>query len=494
MEKEQVAVDEAVETVAEENTRAYSKTVWTETTPITADKLNKMETGIANAIDKSEQIMTIPIVSSQGWQQFRWTMPNYNTVSWTRDAKANKAVEIFNETDGKQLLLLGDDGGLDVQKHLIVNGGNNTEHADIFLKYNGAVRGLVRGVASGGLQLHSYNGNGEWLNYIEMGAGLITLGSNTKVEGNLAAGNLYAGNFSIENRDLKIHGKRALVGFNTAEGDYLELNYHRDFAAGVRIQGLTRIESIETPGKLTFSSQIGGGQMSSLINCQELQNNTGNGQMMTAFSNRIYVGNPNTHLTIESGSNPIVNVGGREYQLYHTGNKPTAAAIGALALTGGTLTGALTISGNSKGVVIGTGSSDVYLHNSASGKYLQLKDNGILMYSDNKVYHEGNKPTAADIGAMSTSGPTFSGNLNQNGPGGKDWIYHINADLGTLNIAPKNNGAPEWSKQILFDRNGAMFCNGNKKVATWDGNNPSHYMFRYGSGMGGANGYITFSY
>ena len=38
MEKEQVAVDEAVETVAEQNARAYSKTVWNESTPITADK------------------------------------------------------------------------------------------------------------------------------------------------------------------------------------------------------------------------------------------------------------------------------------------------------------------------------------------------------------------------------------------------------------------------------------------------------------------------
>ena len=50
MENEKVAVDEAVETVAEQNARAYSKTVWTETTPITADKLNKMENGISAAL------------------------------------------------------------------------------------------------------------------------------------------------------------------------------------------------------------------------------------------------------------------------------------------------------------------------------------------------------------------------------------------------------------------------------------------------------------
>ena len=37
---------------------------------------------------------------------------------------------------------------------------------------------------------------------------------------------------------------------------------------------------------------------------------------------------------------------------------------------------------NGKNVIVGTGTSDVYLHNSASGKYLQLKDNGTLAYSD----------------------------------------------------------------------------------------------------------------
>ena len=87
MEKEQVAVDEAVETVAEENTRGYSKTVWNESTPITADKLNKIENGIANGIDKTMQIMEIPINHADGWQQFRWTKPNYSAISWTRDAK-----------------------------------------------------------------------------------------------------------------------------------------------------------------------------------------------------------------------------------------------------------------------------------------------------------------------------------------------------------------------------------------------------------------------
>lgn len=74
-----------------------------------------------------------------------------------------------------------------------------------------------------------------------------------------------------------------------------------------------------------------------------------------------------------------------------------------LPLSGGALTGNLTISGNSKNAVIGTGGSDVYLHNNKSGKYLQLKDDGTLSYSDNVVYHAGKKPTASEIGAADRS-------------------------------------------------------------------------------------------
>ena len=82
-----------------------------------------------------------------------------------------------------------------------------------------------------------------------------------------------------------------------------------------------------------------------------------------------------------------------------------------LPLSGGTLTGNLKINGNSKNLTIGTGGSDVYISNSASGKYLQLKDDGTLSYSDNKIYHAGNKPTASEIGALPTAGGTMTGNI-----------------------------------------------------------------------------------
>ena len=494
MEKEQVAVDEAVETVAEENARAYSKTVWNESTPITADKLNKMETGIANGIDKTEQIMTIPIASSQGWQQFRWTMPNQTTVSWTRDAPGKKALEIFDETEHKPILLLKDDGNLTTSGSITLP--NSTK---------GQIKQtLTTGVATPTLYITNNNNLRVGSADIENVCIYTKTNPKTSVNGStytlFHTGNfnpdtkLNAGAFSINNRDLLIHGKRALVGFNTGDGDYLTINHERDFGAGIKIYGLTRTDAIENGGKLTFYNQMGGGQMSSLINCQELQNNTGNGQMMTAYNNTIYVGNPNTQLYLESLNNPILVRNGVDFTLYHTGNKPTANDVGALPIGGGTLTGVLSVSGNSKSISMGTGPGDVFISSSRSGKYLQLKDDGTLSYDDKKIYHEGNKPTAAAIGAMPTSSPTFEGNLFQNGPGGKDWIYHINADRGTLNIAPRNNGNPDWGKQIFIDRNGQLHCNGNRRVATINQENPAHHIIRYGAGMGGENGYITFSW
>ena len=58
---------------------------------------------------------------------------------------------------------------------------------------------------------------------------------------------------------------------------------------------------------------------------------------------------------------------------------------GALDVNGHVYATTYTGSGNGKNVVVGTGSSDVYLHNSASGKYLQLKDDGTLSYSDSPI-------------------------------------------------------------------------------------------------------------
>lgn len=72
--------------------------------------------------------------------------------------------------------------------------------------------------------------------------------------------------------------------------------------------------------------------------------------------------------------------------------------------------GTLTLNGSGESnAVVGSGTSDVFLQNSKSGKYLQLKDTGVLAYSDYAIYHQGNKPTPAELGAYPASGGTVSG-------------------------------------------------------------------------------------
>ena len=56
---------------------------------------------------------------------------------------------------------------------------------------------------------------------------------------------------------------------------------------------------------------------------------TGNTQVINAASSIVYVGNPATSLNLESSTNPTIKLGSTVYTIYHTGNKPTPADIGA---------------------------------------------------------------------------------------------------------------------------------------------------------------------
>lgn len=85
---------------------------------------------------------------------------------------------------------------------------------------------------------------------------------------------------------------------------------------------------------------------------------------------------------------------------------------GALDVGGNVfVNGYTTISGNGKAIKLGTGSGDVYVSNTKSGTYLQLKDDGGLSYAGNVIYHEGNS-------AGPTQGNWFSGGFPRIGTNG----------------------------------------------------------------------------
>lgn len=114
---------------------------------------------------------------------------------------------------------------------------------------------------------------------------------------------------------------------------------------------------------------------------------------------------------------------------------------------GGTIT--LNGSGESNAVV-GSGSTDVFLQNTKSGKYLQLKDTGELMYSNQKIYHAGSKPTATEIGALPGTGGTVSGAISSTEPNAFRIKYgnigsFMRSDGGNTYFLLTNSGDPDGS-------------------------------------------------
>lgn len=80
------------------------------------------------------------------------------------------------------------------------------------------------------------------------------------------------------------------------------------------------------------------------------------------------------------------------YTIYGTHNKPTAADVGALSSSGGTITGSLTISNATynKSLSIGHGANDAFWYNSKSGKYVQHKDDGTFAFAGNQILDASN--------------------------------------------------------------------------------------------------------
>ncbi|MFE8150198.1 tail fiber protein [Brenneria goodwinii] len=134
-----------------------------------------------------------------------------------------------------------------------------------------------------------------------------------------------------------------------------------------------------------------------------------------------------------------ISEGGK--RVYSPNNKPTAADTGALAITGGTLTGEvisyspralrmvnggygafflndgekfllmLTDKGNEKGDFNSLRPLRVYLNTGDVEIDQNLKIGGMLYEKNQRVYSPNNKPTAADTGALPASGGTLTGNV-----------------------------------------------------------------------------------
>ena len=115
---------------------------------------------------------------------------------------------------------------------------------------------------------------------------------------------------------------------------------------------------------------------------------------------------------------------------------------GKLDISGDTYSTRFIANGNGKNAIVGTGGSDIYLHNSASGKYLQLKDNGTLAYSDSPIL----------MGTMTSSGNRWGVWTNIGGDGVMEVGKYI--DFHT------SDGDTSDFNTRLYSEGGNIVCSG----------------------------------
>ncbi|MGL5016114.1 MAG: hypothetical protein ACRC6V_17815 [Bacteroidales bacterium] len=180
------------------------------------------------------------------------------------------------------------------------------------------------------------------------------------------------------------------------------------------------LNEISTPGLYALASQTGGPSGAA---------STGDMLLHSQFSSsskfQIYQG-------YGSGRVWVRNRHGGEWgswrELYSTGNKPTASDIGALPITGGVVSGSISWDTDT---YVNSVKNALYLASKAVRVYIEGKENPIARVGgvDYVFYHQGYKPTATDVGALSTSGGTLNKGSTINDYGG-----------GSLNLMGKQHG------------------------------------------------------
>lgn len=253
-------------------------------------------------------------------------------------------------------------------------------------------------------------------------------------------------------------------------------------------------KSVNGSGNVSWSlSEIGalpiaGGTMTGAItmsnsnNCKILETKSDgtvvDGLYMTS-SNNLRLGNTTTPLYFYSSDNPKIKVGdGASQTLYHTGNKPTAADIGALSINGGTLKGHLYMNPDKVIVTANNYGLTGYLTDGTNYDYLLLMDTNDKVHlgwnnrpividcdnpvqrNNNKLYHEGYKPTSIDyIDSRSVNHAPMSMpngvslHLKQSGVDGiEEGFYHP-----VLELKPWNDISGGPFAQIAITQEGRMW-------------------------------------
>ena len=144
---------------------------------------------------------------------------------------------------------------------------------------------------------------------------------------------------------------------------------------------------------------------------------------------------------------------------------------GALDIGGNVfINGYESISGNGKSIKVGTGETDVYIHNTSSGKYLQLKDDGTLRYDGKLIYNESN--TSGPV-----SGNWFSGGFPRVAT---DGVMEIGAYVDFHNT---NTTTSDFSTRLSAngDNKNVVYLPKGNGTLSLDGHTHSQYLGNSGS-------------
>lgn len=149
-------------------------------------------------------------------------------------------------------------------------------------------------------------------------------------------------------------------------------------------------------------------------------------------------------------------------ELYHTGKKPTPAEIGALALTGGTLTGDLTCNTYLKlNAWSGYGSGTANFWFDGNNKTIEIANASELKLAGKKVYHEGNSPGpvpgnwfSGGFPRVATDGVMEIGrfvDFHNTGTTASDFSTRLSANGDNQNVVylPTGNGTLCLDNQVL---------------------------------------------
>ena len=237
--------------------------------------------------------------------------------------------------------------------------------------------------------------NLDWANVATSGSGFYASQVNPPIPGVTCAGFLtnFAGNyaFALAGRNNRAFIRTTESGVNN---EWVELLKQGDYGIGAS-SGAVEITNAATADSLTLENGlyvgngdhfgtpfgVGNGQYIGLLSTNCTQNNLYKSQLAFSYSG----GGRMFYRSMSNGSFRAWR------EVCFTDNPVFDGVIGLNRI----------LNGGRKSTEFGVGTSDVYIRNSTSNKYLQLKDDGTLKYSDTLVM-------LSDMVSNYTVGPAFA--------------------------------------------------------------------------------------